>query len=58
MSRDTMNYSVQIVGSDELPAGVDRVIVERPHGETPLLLLTEPAARDLHSAETSTLQSA
>lgn len=38
-----MKYQVQVVGKDELPAGVERVIVERRDG-TPLLLLTEAAA--------------
>jgi hypothetical protein len=38
-----MNYAVRVVGSDELPEGVERVLVERMDG-TPLLLLAPSAA--------------
>ena len=39
-----MKYSVRVVGNDELPEGIERVIVERPEG-APLLLLAESAAQ-------------
>lgn len=39
-----MNYGVQVVADDELPAGIKRVIVERSGGQQPLLLLAESVA--------------
>lgn len=39
-----MDYIVQTVGEDELPAGVNRVIVERA-GEQPILLINGEPAR-------------
>jgi hypothetical protein len=38
-----MRYEVQVVDSGELPAGIERVLVERECG-TPLLLLAPSAA--------------
>lgn len=35
---------MRVVGNDELPKGIERVIVERPDG-APLLLLAESAAQ-------------
>lgn len=39
-----MKYAVQVVDNSELPAGIERVIVERA-GQAPLLILAESAAR-------------
>lgn len=39
-----MNYGVQVVADDELPAGIKRVIVERTGGLQPLLILAESVA--------------
>jgi len=39
-----VKYEVQVVGEDELPNGVKRVIVERA-GDDPLLILAESAAQ-------------
>lgn len=39
-----MKYEVQVVDDDELPTGIQRVIVERPD-RGPLLLLTKSAAQ-------------
>ena len=38
-----MKYEVQVVGDDQLPQGIKRVIVERPDGSA-LLLLAESVA--------------
>lgn len=39
-----MNYTIQIVGDDELPDGMNKVIVERA-GEPPLMLINGEPAR-------------
>lgn len=39
-----MQYAIQVVGNEELPEGVDRVIVEREN-EPPLMLISGELAR-------------
>lgn len=38
-----MQYEVQTVGENDLPAGINRVIVERDDGDPILLINGEPA---------------
>lgn len=38
-----MAYQVHVVGDDELPAGIERVLIERTE-QMPLLILSETAA--------------
>lgn len=38
-----MNYAIQIVGDDELPQGMNKVVVERPDGTALMLINGDPA---------------